>query len=61
MTLGGKGRRQVNSRELNQQTVSSYTDTNEWQNHTSFPNNEIPWHDAGGQIALEDACKKKRQ
>jgi hypothetical protein len=41
--------------------VSSFTDTNEWQNHTSFPNREMPWHDAGCQIALECACQENRE
>ena len=39
----------------------SCTDTSEWQNRTSFPNIEIPWHDAECQIALEGACQEKRK
>jgi hypothetical protein len=41
--------------------VSLCPDNNEWQNHTSFPNREIPWHDAGRQIALEGACQDKKR
>jgi hypothetical protein len=29
--------------------------------HTSLRHNEIPWHDAGSQAALEGTCKKKRE
>jgi hypothetical protein len=41
--------------------VSLFSDKYEWQNYISFPNSEVPWHDAGRQVALEGEKKKKRE
>jgi hypothetical protein len=44
---------------FNQQKVSISTDKYDWQNHTSFPNGEVTWHDAGCQAVLEVTCQEK--
>jgi len=54
----GTQRRQDDPRNLHQQKVSSYTSNYEWQNHMSLPHRDVPWHDAGRHVALDNVTQK---
>jgi len=39
--------------------MSTYTENYRLQSHTFLKYSEIPWHDAGCQVALEGTCQEK--